>query len=66
MCGGSPLILFYWILRLVLFLVVGEIHRRGELYDTRSPLSEPESHGVLTCVLFVSNVGEITQGRLFL
>jgi len=61
MCGGSPLIVFFLFVVLLVLFHVGEIHR-SELYFyySRSPLSEPVESTVSVCN---SDVGEITQGR---
>ena len=59
MCGGSPLISTTFNPTPRNTLVVGEIHRRGDIiWYIRSPLSEPESAFiVLNC--FLIPVGEI-------
>jgi len=41
MCGGSPLFHGVFLLYYVLLFHVGEIHRGGIIYYSRSPLSDP-------------------------
>ena len=52
MCGGSPLICYFqfWLLLFLIHIRVGEITQGRFIFNTRSPLSEPDDY---SCGLFL-------------